>query len=88
MGKTLNIDDDILPLPEGIVLLRQYIDTAPLLAEITRIAEAAPFRHMQVPGGAEMSVAMTNCGAFGWTASTSGYVYQLARKTPSFRAGI
>ncbi len=27
------------------------------------VAAAAPFRHMQTPGGYSMSVAMTNCGA-------------------------
>jgi len=36
-----------------------------LLADIGRIATAAPFRHMLTPGGQRMSAAMTNCGGVG-----------------------
>ncbi|TBR26991.1 MAG: alpha-ketoglutarate-dependent dioxygenase AlkB, partial [Reyranella sp.] len=36
-----------------------------LLAAIEAITARAPFRHMVTPGGFEMSVAMTNCGAAG-----------------------
>lgn len=46
-----------------------------LTAAIERIAAAAPFRHMTTPGGFEMSVAMTNCGAAGWVTDRSGYRY-------------
>jgi len=35
----------------------------------------APLRHMVTPGGFQMSVAMTNCGAFGWISDRSGYRY-------------
>lgn len=31
---------------------------------------------MQVSGGKRMSVAMTNCGPWGWTSSSSGYQYR------------
>lgn len=41
---------------------------APLLA-------AAPLRHMFTPGGARMSVAMSNCGQVGWTSDRRGYRY-------------
>ncbi|WP_395701095.1 DNA oxidative demethylase AlkB [Aquabacterium sp.] len=46
-----------------------------LLAGIAAIEQAAPWRHMQVPGGHTMSVAMTNCGTWGWTSDAQGYRY-------------
>lgn len=50
---------------------------APSIVEaIGRIAAAAPFRHMQTPGGQAMSVAMTNCGPLGWVSDRAGYRYQ------------
>ena len=46
------------------------------LAEAVRaVTAAAPLRHMQTPGGYTMSVAMTNCGAYGWVSDTRGYRY-------------
>ena len=35
----------------------------------------APFRRMFTPGGHQMSVAMTNCGAAGWVTDHTGYRY-------------
>ena len=46
-----------------------------LLAAIDEIVAAAPFRRMVTPGGFEMSVAMTNCGAAGWVTDRKGYRY-------------
>ncbi|MCB9727888.1 MAG: DNA oxidative demethylase AlkB [Deltaproteobacteria bacterium] len=46
-----------------------------LLADVHRVAAAAPFRHMETPGGFVMSVAMTNCGRLGWVTDRSGYRY-------------
>ncbi len=46
-----------------------------LLAAIERIEQDAPFRHMVTPGGFLMSVAITNCGALGWTSDARGYRY-------------
>ena len=46
-----------------------------LLAEINRIAAAAPFRHMLTPGGQRMSAAMTNSGEVGWVTDRKGYRY-------------
>jgi alkylated DNA repair protein (DNA oxidative demethylase) len=46
-----------------------------LLAAIADVARRAPFRHMVTPGGWSMSVAMTNCGAWGWVTDRSGYRY-------------
>jgi len=64
-----------IELAEGFFVLPAFVDTAPLLARIDLIAAQAAFRHMPVPGGKRMSVAMTNCGPWGWTSSSSGYQY-------------
>ncbi len=48
---------------------------AVLLSAVERIAAAAPFRHLETPGGFRMSVAMTNCGERGWVSDRSGYRY-------------
>ena len=64
-------------LDEGALLLRGFAEgmAADLLAEIDRITAAAPFRHLVTPGGFRMSVAMTNCGDFGWVSDRRGYRY-------------
>jgi alkylated DNA repair protein (DNA oxidative demethylase) len=49
---------------------------APLLIEqIVRLTVDAPFRHLTVPGGHVMSVAMSNCGDLGWISDRAGYRY-------------
>jgi alkylated DNA repair protein (DNA oxidative demethylase) len=65
-------------LAEGAVVLHGFAveASAALLADIAAIAAAAPFRHMTVPGGATMSVAMTSCGSWGWVADRRGYRYE------------
>jgi alkylated DNA repair protein (DNA oxidative demethylase) len=65
------------PLENGAVLLHAYCvkEVPDLVAEIARIAETAPFRHLTVPGGHIMSVAMTNCGRVGWVSDRRGYRY-------------
>jgi DNA oxidative demethylase len=64
-------------MAEGAVLLRGFARPAEsdLMADLRGIVEQAPFRHMVVPGGHQMSVAMTNCGAAGWVTDRSGYRY-------------
>lgn len=53
------------------------LDAAPeLLDGVAAVERAAPFRHMVVPGGRRMSVAMSNCGALGWVADRRGYRYE------------
>ncbi|MBV9523909.1 MAG: DNA oxidative demethylase AlkB [Alphaproteobacteria bacterium] len=66
-----------LRLAEGAALLRGFArEEAPcLLAAVAAVAAAAPFRRMVTPGGYEMSVAMTNCGAAGWVTDRRGYRY-------------
>ncbi|KQP12732.1 DNA oxidative demethylase AlkB [Pseudorhodoferax sp. Leaf267] len=67
-------------LSEAAWLLRGFalphVDA--LLAAIADVARAAPFRQMQTPGGFTMSVALTNCGALGWTTDRRGYRYASA----------
>lgn len=46
-----------------------------LLGAVDEVARRAPFRHMVTPGGFTMSVALTNCGALGWTSDRRGYRY-------------
>jgi alkylated DNA repair protein (DNA oxidative demethylase) len=46
------------------------------MACVEEIIDAAPLRHMQTLGGKRMSVAMTNCGRFGWVTDRRGYRYQ------------
>jgi alkylated DNA repair protein (DNA oxidative demethylase) len=50
-------------------------DEDQILAEIDRVAGAAPFRRMVTPGGYTMSAAMTNCGTVGWVTDRRGYRY-------------
>ena len=65
------------PLEEGAVLLRGFAraDAPSLVREIEGITQTAPFRHLVVPGGHTMSVAMTNCGRAGWVSDRKGYRY-------------
>jgi alkylated DNA repair protein (DNA oxidative demethylase) len=46
-----------------------------LVAAIGAVAAVSPFRHMVVPGGWKMSVALTNCGEAGWVTDRTGYRY-------------
>lgn len=48
---------------------------AALIDAVDAIAAKAPFRHLVTPGGATMSVAMTNCGPLGWVSDRRGYRY-------------
>jgi alkylated DNA repair protein (DNA oxidative demethylase) len=65
------------PLEEGAVVLRGFAASRAggLIEEAGRVAESAAFRHLVVPGGHTMSVAMTNCGRVGWVSDRSGYRY-------------
>lgn len=46
-----------------------------LMPAVADIESVSPFRHMVTPGGFTMSVALTNCGALGWTTDRRGYRY-------------
>jgi alkylated DNA repair protein (DNA oxidative demethylase) len=64
-------------IAEGAMLLRGFARPREheLLAALDTITAQAPFRHMQTPGGHQMSVAMTNCGGVGWITDRRGYRY-------------
>jgi len=64
-------------LAEGAVLLRRFAspEVKALVAAVGEVAGAAPFRHMETPGGFRMSVAMTSCGQVGWVTDRTGYRY-------------
>jgi alkylated DNA repair protein (DNA oxidative demethylase) len=65
-------------LAPGAWLLHGFalpVDCA-LAAAVERVAAAAPFRHLETPGGFRMSVAMTNCGSCGWVSDRRGYRYE------------
>jgi alkylated DNA repair protein (DNA oxidative demethylase) len=61
----------------GAVMLRRFGQKyeTELFAGLKEVTAKAPFRHMVTPGGFRMSVAMTNCGAFGWITDETGYRY-------------
>lgn len=64
-------------LPTGAALLAGYARDEDLALHdaLTTMLEAAPLRHMVTPGGHRMSVAMSNCGAYGWVSDERGYRY-------------
>ncbi len=84
LAGTLPLFDDaagILPAREafapGALLLRGFAlpVAAQLLRDVSAVITAVPLRHMITPGGFRMSVAITNCGALGWTSDRRGYRY-------------
>jgi len=65
-------------MADGAVFMRgrALAQADELIADIHRISSSAPFRHMVTPGGFSMSVAMTNCGTYGWVTDRRGYRYE------------
>jgi alkylated DNA repair protein (DNA oxidative demethylase) len=65
------------PLAAGAFVLRGFAldHESELRRAIDDVVEQAPLRHMTTPGGYLMSVAMTNCGDFGWISDRRGYRY-------------
>jgi alkylated DNA repair protein (DNA oxidative demethylase) len=70
-------DRSRLMLDPGAMLLGGFALPADraLLAALAAITDAAPFRHLETPGGRRMSVAMTNSGRLGWVSDRHGYRY-------------
>jgi alkylated DNA repair protein (DNA oxidative demethylase) len=64
-------------IAEGALLLRGFARSFEddLVLALREIIVQAPFRRMHTPGGHQMSVAMTNCGDFGWVTDRRGYRY-------------
>lgn len=72
-------DSDRLALAPNAAVLRGFAQpTGRLFACVQTIAERAPFRHLVTRGGGRMSVAMTNCGEWGWHSDERGYRYTQA----------
>ena len=66
----------VSPAPGLTLLPGCALETSPqLLLDLRQVALLAPFRHMVTRGGHRMSVAMTNCGDFGWISDRRGYRY-------------
>ncbi|MDA8453626.1 DNA oxidative demethylase AlkB [Acidovorax sp. GBBC 3334] len=72
-----------LPLGPGAALLRGFaLPLAQALrSDVLAVAQSAPWRHMETPGGRAMSVGTTRCGALGWVSDRRGYRY--ARHDPA-----
>ena len=70
-------ENRVEPLGEGAARLRGFAESvgATLFDDVQRVIALAPLRRMVTPGGLQMSVAMTNCGALGWVSDRSGYRY-------------
>lgn len=66
-----------MPLAPGAMWLRAAaLPEAELLwRDLNAVLVHAALRHMVTPGGARMSVAMSNCGALGWVSDRCGYRY-------------
>ncbi len=67
-------------LGAGAVVLRGFAleEESRIFKALQGIVAEAPFRNMITPGGFQMSVAMTNCGAYGWVTDRTGYRYDKA----------
>lgn len=62
--------------PQAWVLRGFALPRVPALLDgLAAVLAQAPFRHMVTPGGLAMSVALSNCGALGWTSGRRGYRY-------------
>lgn len=62
-------------LRPGIVLLPGHARDEAVLTAVEAVIDAAPPQRMMTPGGRAMSVAMTNCGTWGWVSDRRGYRY-------------
>jgi alkylated DNA repair protein (DNA oxidative demethylase) len=71
-------DDPPIALDEGAWLLPGWAaaEAGRWVAGVQAVVAQAPWRVMRTPGGAAMSVATSNCGAWGWVSDASGYAYR------------
>src|SRR5262245_42447569 len=73
-----NPDQGVVEHPSPVAVVRRgcaLADEVAILESLHTITGIAPFRHMITPGNFRMSVAMTNCGAWGWVTDRTGYRY-------------
>lgn len=87
-NKTVTRTMELFPVAGEVNLQQEWIGTAALVLRgfaladevslfraLEEVVRQAPFRHMVTPGGYAMSVAMTNCGKYGWISDGDGYRY-------------
>jgi alkylated DNA repair protein (DNA oxidative demethylase) len=76
-GPALEVEQRAQRLDEGAYLLRGLAqeNAASLVNALPPIVRESPLRKMVTPGGYNMSVSMTNCGAVGWVTDRRGYRY-------------
>jgi DNA oxidative demethylase len=74
-------------LGAGATLLRGFAlgSSLRLLEAIQDVSRQSPFRYLMTPGGFQMTVAMTNCGAAGWVSDRTGYRYDAYDPTTGLR---
>ncbi len=67
-----------LQIADGAVVLHGFAARCgkALAAAVQDVVSRAPLRHMTVPGGHKMPVAMSNCGLAGWVSDRGGYRYE------------
>ena len=72
-------EENNIVIAEDAYLLKGFLlgQGEPLLLALSNVILQAPLRHMVTPGGYNMSVAMTNCGDWGWVTDETGYRYAL-----------
>ena len=64
------------PIGPGAMILRGFALDPAISAALAQVTKTTPFRHMQTPGGRQIGVEMTNCGALGWVSDRRGYRYE------------
>jgi alkylated DNA repair protein (DNA oxidative demethylase) len=67
-----------LEIAPQVFVLPRFASTAPLREQVAAITAQSPFRHMVVPGGLTMKVALSNCGDYGWASDARVYRYSAA----------
>lgn len=72
-------EENNIVIAEDAYLLKGFLlgQGEPLLLALSNVILQAPLRHMVTLGGYNMSVAMTNCGDWGWVTDETGYRYSL-----------
>lgn len=73
MGSLVPTSPQIL-MPD-VYLYKHAVATKELVSFIEQINSQSPFRQMTTPTGGKMSVAITNCGKYGWISDKLGYRY-------------
>jgi len=76
--RSLEATIEPLKLGDDALLLQNFLtaqQTQIIIKEVVKLLQISPFRHMTTRGGYQMSVAMSNCGDYGWVTDNKGYRY-------------